>query len=171
MVDASGAMEFDKIEKGTVMDDDFKLDKDQRRRANACLDQVIDDAEWASYAIIWQRDEIARLRAELAESAKEHQEALDIADRFLRRALKAERDLNGVSAELAEARALVEKREAQIACLVRRPWGSHRHTDIDGVDSWEIHKLGFGDVPTLRVIQYDGTRAGLLAAVDEATKS
>lgn len=63
MVDASGAMEFDKIKKGTVMDDDFKLDKDQRRRANACLDQVIDDAEWASYAIIWQRDEIARLRA------------------------------------------------------------------------------------------------------------
>lgn len=115
--------------------------------------------------------ELTRLRAELAESAKEHQEALDIADRFLRRALKAERDLNGVSAELAEARALVEKREAQIACLVRRPWGSHRHTDIDGVDSWEIHKLGFGDVPTLRVIQYDGTRAGLLAAVDEATKS
>lgn len=114
------------------------------------------------------------LKGELPDDAL-HAQVLLAALAWIRRAapvaLPGQATPETVARLLAEARALVEKREAQIACLVRRPWGSHRHTDIDGVDSWEIHKLGFGDVPTLRVIQYDGTRAGLLAAVDEATKS
>lgn len=43
---------------------DIKLDMEQRARAVALEPLVIDDPEWACAAIVWQRDELARLTTE-----------------------------------------------------------------------------------------------------------
>lgn len=59
---------------------DIKLDMEQRARAVALEPQVIEEPEWACAAIIWQRDELAALRARAAELKKER----DMAKRLMR---------------------------------------------------------------------------------------
>src|SRR5690606_16628817 len=59
---------------------DIKLDMEQRARAVALEPQVIEEPEWACAAIIWQRDELAALRARAAELEKER----DMAKRLMR---------------------------------------------------------------------------------------
>ena len=100
--------------------------------------------------------ELTRLRAELAEERM----FTDTRRAMYELALK-QRD--EAESKLAEARALVEKREAQIEWLAQK-------CATGGGFTRPPTQWWFRSGPDGEMIEYDGTRAGLLAAVDEATK-
>lgn len=119
------------------------------------------DLEYTLHMLKCAEQECSRLRAELAEAKAMHAESIGFCSHEL---WKAGEEIHRVKAELAEARALVAKREAQIEWAAREGFA-------DGGDwarkalYWDLGPDGFNEV-----VEYDGTRAGLLAAVDEATK-
>lgn len=96
--------------------------------------------------ILGLKARIATLEAELKDERKEHQEALDLADRFLRRALAAEKA--GDEAKLVAVRAAKSGVRINGNGIAWREWDSG-----DKHGRWEKH---------------DGTDSGIYAALRRA---